>query len=105
MVANARLGDSYETGNADLAFQNVLADLTSMRISPLLLHDLNKQLRIYIAVLGLTYVFSIDHMVRDDIEIFNAVAKHDFGAAEVAWNRKIDESMAYMSAQVSRRRN
>lgn len=104
VIKQGKSGNSYETGNADLRFQNEFAESTQMRNIPLMLADLNRQLQIYIAVLGLTYVFSIDHMVRDDIEIFQALTNRDVDSALIAWNRKIDESLAYMSSQVVRLR-
>jgi DNA-binding GntR family transcriptional regulator len=104
VVACGQSGNSYDTGNADLAFQDVLADATGMRNVPILFQDLNRQLRIYIAVLGLTYVFSIDHMLRDDREIFHSLQTRNLDAALAAWERKIAESASYMSVQASKRR-
>lgn len=97
-------GNSYETGNADLHFQDVIAQASGMRNIPQMFNVLAKQLRIYIAVMGMSYFYSIDDMIRDDSEIFRQLKVKDFNAARIAWNNKINDALTFMTSHVSKNR-
>lgn len=104
VTATARTRDSYATGEADLRFQDVLAQASGMRTLPQMMGTLARQLRIYIAVLGLGYVYPIDEMVADDTELVRCLYTRDTTAALMAWNRKIDATLEFMTAHVTRAR-
>jgi DNA-binding GntR family transcriptional regulator len=104
VIDTAKTGDSYATGNADLHFQDVVAQCSGMRNVPQMMATLAKQLRVYIAVLGLGYVYPIDEMVADDTELARCIAMRDTAAALRAWDRKIDATLRFMTAHVSRAR-
>lgn len=104
VIAVAKTGNSYETGNADLYFQDVIAENSGMRNIPQLFSTLAKQLRIYISVMGMGYIYSIDAMVTDDTELFNHLAARNFTAARDTWNRKINDSLEFMTGHISARK-
>ena len=85
----ANTGDSYETGNADLRFQDVIAANSGMRNITQMFTTLAKQLRIYIAIMGITYVYSISDMVEDDRIILTNLKEQDLDNAIGAWEKKI----------------
>ncbi len=97
-------GNSYETGNADLHFQDVIAQESGMRNIPQMFNILAKQLRIYIAVMGLSYFYSIEDMISDDTELFRHLQNRDFELARVAWNKKINDAVTFMTTHVTKRR-
>lgn len=98
----AGTGNSYETGNADLRFQDVIAANSGMRNIPQMFSTLAKQLQIYIAVMGITYVYSIEDMIKDDRNIFNYILDKELDLAIEAWQKKVDDSLAFMTNHVSR---
>lgn len=103
MVDLAKSGNSYETGNADMRFQDTLAECSGMRNIPQMFGTLAKQIRIYIAVMGLSYVYSINDMVKDDTTIYRCIKARDTDGAIKAWNNKIDDVINYMSSKVTRK--
>lgn len=104
VIKVGQTGNSYETGNADLHFQDVIAQESGMRNIPQMFNILAKQLRIYIAVMGMSYFYSIEDMVRDDTEIFRHLKTKDFNSAKNAWNNKISDSLAFMTSHVKKSR-
>ncbi len=104
VIATGKTGNSYETGNADLHFQDVIAQASGMRNIPQMFNILAKQLRIYIAVMGFSYFYSIDDMVADDSEIYRQLQARNFEAARVAWNKKINDSLTFMTTHLSKSR-
>lgn len=104
VIATGQTGNSYETGNADLHFQDVIAQASGMRNIPQMFNILAKQLRIYIAVMGFSYFYSIDDMVADDLEIYRLLQERNFEAARIAWNKKINDSLTFMTTHLSKSR-
>lgn len=98
----ANTGDSYETGNADLRFQDVIAANSGMRNIPQMFATLAKQLRIYIAIMGITYDYSISDMVEDDLVILTNLKEQDINTAISAWEKKINDSLTFMTSHVSK---
>lgn len=98
----ANTGDSYETGNADLRFQDVIAANSGMRNIPQMFATLAKQLRIYIAIMGITYEYSISDMVEDDLIILTNLKQQDLDNAIFAWEKKINDSLTFMTSHVSK---
>jgi DNA-binding GntR family transcriptional regulator len=101
LITTAKTENSYETGNVDLRLQDVIAANSGMRNIPQMFSTLAKQLRIYIAVMGITYVYSIDEMVRDDTLIIEHVIKRDLDSAIAAWESKVSNSLTFMSNHVA----
>lgn len=104
VIATGQTGNSYETGNSDLHFQDVIAQASGMRNIPQMFNILAKQLRIYIAVMGFSYFYSIDDMVADDLEIYRQLQERNFEAARIAWNKKINDSLTFMTTHLSKSR-
>lgn len=104
VLSTARTGDSYATGNADLRFQDVVAQCSGMRTVPPMMATLSRQLQVYIAVLGLGYIYPISEMVADDTELLRCLRTRDTRAAVRVWNRKIDATLRFMTAHVARAR-
>ncbi|SNS14640.1 DNA-binding transcriptional regulator, GntR family [Geodermatophilus saharensis] len=101
----AATGDVHRTGEADIAFQNTLAEASGLvRIAPML-EVLADHLRMFIAVMGLDYAYPIDAMVRDDRAIFEAIDAGDGEVAAERWRVKIDDAAAYMLRQLSATRS
>jgi DNA-binding GntR family transcriptional regulator len=92
----ASAGDVYRTGEADLEFQNAIADASGLvRIAPML-QALAKNLRMFIAVMGLGYAYPVDAIVRDDRAIFAAIDNGDSEAAVELWQTKMNDAREYM---------
>jgi DNA-binding GntR family transcriptional regulator len=101
LVETGRTGNAWATGEADLRFQDTLAGSTGMRRIPQMFYGLTAQLRLFIAVMGLDYTYSIPGMCHDDTTLLDRIrARDETGAARV-WHRKIDDAMAYMTTQLS----
>jgi DNA-binding GntR family transcriptional regulator len=97
----AATGDVHRTGEADIAFQNALAEASGLgRIAPML-GVLADHLRMFIAVMGLDYAYPIDAMVRDDRAIFEAIDAGDGEVAAERWRVKIDDAATYMLGQLA----
>jgi DNA-binding GntR family transcriptional regulator len=98
---SASTGDVHRAGEADIAFQNALAEASGLvRIAPML-EVLADHLRMFIAVMGLDYAYPIEAMVRDDRAIFEAIDAGDGEIAAERWRVKIDDAAAYMLGQLS----
>lgn len=102
LIELAKTGNSYETGNADMRFQDAIAESSGMRNIPQMFATLAKQIRIYIAVMGLSYIYSIDDMVKDDTTLFRCIQTRDTDGAIAAWNKKMDDVIDYMTSKVTR---
>lgn len=98
----ANTGNSYDTGNADLHFQDVIAANSGMRNIPQMFATLAKQLRIYIAIMGITYVYSIFDMVEDDRVILTNLKEKDIDLAISSWEKKVNDSLIFMTNHVSK---
>jgi DNA-binding GntR family transcriptional regulator len=96
----AASGDLHRTSQADIDFQDALAEASSLsRIGPML-QILAEQLRMFIAVMGLDYAFPIDSILDRDRRIFAAIDAADEQAAVEEWRAKMDDAAAYMLEQV-----
>ncbi len=102
LIRIGKTGKSYEAGNADLHFQDVLAQNSGMRNIPQMFEVLGKQLRLYITVIGMTYLYSIDDMVADDISLLKCITAHDEESAIKVWNQKIDDAVKFMMSYVQK---
>ena len=72
-----------------------------MRRIPQLFFGLTAQLRLFIAVMGLDYTYSIPGMCQDDTTLMERIrARDETGAARVR-HRKMDDAVAYMTTQLN----
>jgi DNA-binding GntR family transcriptional regulator len=94
-------GHAWATGEADLHFQDALAGSTGMRRIPRMFHGLTAQLRLFIAVMGLDYTYSIPGMCHDDAALLGRIRARDEAGAARVWHRKVDDAVAYMTTQLS----
>ena len=96
----ASTGDVHRTGEADIAFQNALAEASGLvRIAPMV-EILADHLRMFIAVMGLDYAYPVDAILRDDRAIFAAIDAGDGELAVERWRAKIDAAATYMLGQL-----
>ena len=92
-------GDVASCNQADMNFQHALADASGLtRIGPMQL--LGLQVRMFIAVIGITYAFPIELVVARNRAITAAIDDGDDELAAQQWRQKIDEALAYMLEQV-----
>jgi DNA-binding GntR family transcriptional regulator len=101
LIETGRRGDSHATGEADLRFQDALARSTGMRVVPPMFCHLTAQLRMFIAVLGLHYTYSIPGMCRDDTALLEHIRARDEAGAARIWHKKIDDAATYMRTQLN----
>lgn len=93
-------GDNAGCNQADLTFQHALGEASGLtRIGPML-QLLGQQVRMFIAVIGITYAFPTASIVDRNRAILAAVDAGDDERAAQAWREKIDEALAYMLEQV-----
>lgn len=100
MLRLAETGNARATGDADVHFQNCLANATEMRHVPDMFRALSSQVLLFTTVLGLRYVYSIPDMCHDDIAILKAVKSREPETAVAAWHRKVDAAMTFMTAHL-----
>jgi hypothetical protein len=72
-----------------------------MRRIPQLFLGLTAQLRLFIAVMGLNYIYSIPGMCHDDTALMERIQARDDGGAARIWHRKIDDALSYMTTQLT----
>ena len=61
---------------------------------------LTLQLRLFLAILGLSYRYPTDEIVVDDDRILAEIRRRDPRSAVDAWRSKIDNCARYMLARV-----
>ena len=103
LIRIGKTGNSYASGNADLHLQDVMAACSGMRNIPQMFEVLAKQLRLYITVLGMTYLYSIEAMVEDDVNLYRQLITRDQAGATATWNKKINDAVAFMTRHVNRK--
>ena len=93
-------GDVASCNQADMNFQHALAEASGLtRIGPML-QLLGLQVRMFIAVIGITYAFPIELIVARNRAIAAAIDDGNDELAAQHWREKIDEALAYMLDQV-----
>lgn len=93
-------GNAIETGLHDLLFQETVAADTGMRNFYEMFHDLASQLRLFIEILGLNYIYSIADMCSDNQALFKAVLAGDVPGATSAWNKKMFDAQEFAAKQI-----
>ena len=72
-----------------------------MRRIPQLFFGLTAQLRLFIAIMGLGYTYSIPGMCHDDTTLMERIRARDESGAARVWHRKIDDAATYMTTQLN----
>lgn len=103
LKAASRTGDSWITGEADLSFQDAIADSVAMRRISTMFKRLTVQLRMFVAIMGLDYAYSVDAMVDEDSALLAAIIRRDIGQALALWEQKMTAVMQYMTRQLESR--
>ncbi|MDA3625201.1 GntR family transcriptional regulator [Saccharopolyspora sp. WRP15-2] len=98
--ATARGGSLDEAAEADLAFQDAMADAAGLPRTALHFNRLAMQLRMFISILGLDYAYSPDRIVRDNTAIFEALRNRSPEDAALLWRAKLEHAVRYMVAQL-----
>lgn len=92
--------DNALCNQADMVFQQALADASGLtRIGPML-QLMGQQVRMFIAVIGITYAFPIESIVKRNSALLAAIDEGDDELAARRWREKLDEALAYMLDQV-----
>lgn len=97
-------GDSWITGEADLSFQDAIVDSVAMRRIPAMFKRLTVQLRMFVAVMGLDYAYSVEAMVEEDSALLAAITRRDSALALTLWEQKMLAVTQYMTRQLEGRR-
>jgi hypothetical protein len=83
-----------------MTFQHALAEASGLvRIGPML-QLLGQQVRMFIAVVGITYAFPIAPIVARNRALPAAIDEGDDELAAPCWRDRMDEALAYMLEQV-----
>jgi DNA-binding GntR family transcriptional regulator len=93
-------GDNARCNQADMTFQHALAEASGLtRIGPML-QLLGQQVRMFIAVVGITYAFPIEPIVTRNKALLAAIDEGNNELAAQRWREKMDEALTYMLEQV-----
>jgi DNA-binding GntR family transcriptional regulator len=85
----------------DLDVQDELARAAGMPRFEAMFIRLTLQLRLFIALLGLSYQYPIDGIVSDNTRILDAIRARDPDTAVAAWRSKIDKAARFMMLHLS----
>lgn len=105
-VYQARLLRCHELGliadacSIDLDLQDELARAAAMPRIGAMFVRLTLQLRLFLAILGLSYRYPTDEIVADDRRILTTIRCRDPESAVEAWRSKIDNCARYMLTRV-----
>ncbi len=98
LEAAARQGSRADVGEADLRFQQELADASGLQQSARSFHALTLRLRMFISVLQLDYSPAVDRLVGDGRRLLSAVLEQRGEDAVRIWRSKLDDAVRHMSA-------
>ncbi|GAA1451048.1 GntR family transcriptional regulator [Nesterenkonia lacusekhoensis] len=96
--AAAAEGTLTDVGQADLQFQQELAEAAGLEQSARSFHALTLRVRMFISVLQLDYTPAVDRIVGDDRRILSAVLEGRAEDAVRTWRSKLDHAVRHMSA-------
>ena len=96
--AAAAEGTRADVGQADLQFQQELAEAAGLEQSARSFHALTLRVRMFISVLQLDYTPAVDRIVGDDRRILSAVLEGRAEDAVRTWRSKLDHAVRHMSA-------
>ena len=96
--AAAAEGTRTDVGQADLQFQQELAEASGLEQSARSFHALTLRVRMFISVLQLDYTPAVERIVGDDRRILSAVLEGRAEDAVRTWRSKLDHAVRHMSA-------
>ena len=96
VVAAAEHGTASDVDQADLHFQQTLADASGLPQSSRVFHALTLRLRMFISVLQLDYTPAVQRIVGDDRYILNALLSGNVDGALRVWRAKLDNAVRHM---------
>lgn len=89
-------GTAADVDQADLHFQQTLADASGLPQSSRVFHALTLRLRMFISVLQLDYAPAVQRIVGDDRYILNALLAGKADGAVRVWRAKLDDAVRHM---------
>ncbi|KAA9393233.1 GntR family transcriptional regulator [Kocuria coralli] len=98
LEAAAAEGSGTDVDQADLHFQQELADASGLTQSARTFHALTLRVRMFISVLQLDYSPAADRIVSDDTRILRALLDGRAEEAVALWRSKLDNAVRHMSA-------
>lgn len=98
VVAAAEQGTAADVDQADLHFQQTLADASGLPQSSRIFHQLTLRLRMFISVLQLDYTPAVQRIVSDDRSLLDALMSGESGkeTALRVWRGKLDNAVRHM---------
>ncbi|RJN32744.1 GntR family transcriptional regulator [Nesterenkonia natronophila] len=96
--AVAKQGSRTDAGEADLRFQQELAEASGLTQSARSFHALTLRVRMFISILQLDYSPAAERLVSDDRRILAAVMEGRAQEAVRIWRLKQDNAVRHMSA-------
>ncbi|WP_313504834.1 GntR family transcriptional regulator [Corynebacterium variabile] len=91
-------GDAERVDQADLYFQQELAEASGLTQSARTFHSLTLRLQMFISVLQLNYGQAVPRILADDRRIMSALVTGDAEVAVWTWRSKLDNAVRHMSA-------
>jgi DNA-binding GntR family transcriptional regulator/transposase-like protein len=101
LVRCDQLGLILEASAIDLDLQDELARASTMPRMGWMFVRLSLQLRIFVAIFGLSYRYPTDEILADDERILLEIRRGDQDAAVEAWHSKIDNCGRFMLTHLS----
>lgn len=98
LEASAARGTQADVGEADLRFQQELAEASGLAQSARSFHALTLRVRMFISVLRLDYSPAVDRLVSDGRRLLTAVLESEAEEAVQIWRSKLDHAVRHMSA-------
>ena len=98
LEAAVERGDAERVDQADLYFQQELAEASGLTQSARTFHALTLRLQMFISVLQLNYGQAVRRILADDRRIMSALVTGDAEVAVWTWRSKLDNAVRHMSA-------
>lgn len=98
LEAAVERGDAERVDQADLYFQQELAEASGLTQSARTFHSLTLRLQMFISVLQLNYGQAVPRILADDRRIMSALVTGDAEVAVWTWRSKLDNAVRHMSA-------
>lgn len=96
--AAAAQGSRSDVGEADLRFQQEIAEASGLTQSARSFHALTLRLRMFISVLQLDYSPAVERIAGDGRRLLSAVLEGRADDAVRIWRSKLDDAVRHMSA-------
>jgi DNA-binding GntR family transcriptional regulator len=103
LEAAGERGDVREVDQADLYFQQEVADASGLKQSARTFHALTLRLQMFISVLQLDYSPAVRRILADDRQIMAALINGDATRAVWTWRSKLDNAVRHMASTAGTR--